>query len=229
MDSRRADFDTSVDSSSQSLSAVANDLALNSFRERLLEPALLHFGWPPDQPLTLYSSADIPDRELQSCYELIRSSLKAEYRASSWGWSGKKKLKEMKEDHMRYLTVHQQLPASTDHNPASPRLLGFLSFMLTVEDDIEVVYCYEVHLVPELRGQGLGAKLMRIMEHVGKMAGVSKSMLTVFTSNPGAQNFYDRLGYTLYDEEAPAPKKRLRSRTTEEAKPTFVILAKDLD
>lgn len=131
---------------------------------------------------------------------------------------------------MRFIVL-RQTTGSTAQSPLQEKsfgVLGFLSFMLTVEDDIEVVYCYEIHLSEGVRGRGLGVTLMGIMEEVGLAAGMSKSMLTVFTSNVNAQKFYERIGYTLYDEEAPPPRKRLRSRTTTEHKPTFVILAKDL-
>lgn len=101
---------------------------------------------------------------------------------------------------------------------------GFLSFMLTYEDGREVVYCYEIHLSPALRGCGLGGHLMRMLEGIGWKVGVEKAMLTVFVANEGAIEFYSRLGYEE-DEYSPRPRK-LRNGIIKKA--DYVILSKRL-
>lgn len=101
---------------------------------------------------------------------------------------------------------------------------GFLSFMLTYEDGYEVVYCYEIHLGPQLRGSGVGKRLMGLMEEVGRAAGVVKAMLTVFVENEAALRFYEKLGYEV-DESSPAPRK-LRNGVVKN--PTYHILSKSL-
>ncbi|KAJ9627000.1 N alpha-acetyl-transferase [Taxawa tesnikishii (nom. ined.)] len=83
---------------------------------------------------------------------------------------------------------------------------GFLSFMLTHEDGFEVVYIYEIHLRPALRSLGLGAHLMKLVEHLGHGVGVQKSMLTCFRSNEAAEEWYRRRGYEE-DENSPREKK----------------------
>ena len=101
---------------------------------------------------------------------------------------------------------------------------GFLSFMLTYEDGYEVIYCYEIHLSPQLQGTGLGKRLMAMMEEVGKKARVEKAMLTVFKANNAAMRFYERLGYEE-DEYSPRPRK-LRGGVVKE--PDHMILSKPL-
>lgn len=110
---------------------------------------------------------------------------------------------------MRYLLVRKHSPSRPPvESDDSPYLaLGFLSFMITLDDDYEypVLYIYEIHLSSELRSCGLGAHLMQIAEHIGRGVGVAKTMLTVFTSNTAAQRFYRRLEYSQ-DEISPEPR-----------------------
>ena len=101
---------------------------------------------------------------------------------------------------------------------------AFLSFMLTYEDGHEVIYCYEVHLPPSLRGCGLGGHLMRMMEGIGMKVGVEKAMLTVFVANEAAIRFYSGLEYQE-DEYSPKPRT-LRNGVIKRA--DYVILSKSL-
>jgi N-alpha-acetyltransferase 40 len=73
-------------------------------------------------------------------------------------------------------------------------VVGFLSFMLTIEDDYPVIYCYEIHLQPYMRGCGLGRHLMGLVEEIGRRVGVDKAMLTVFLRNKDGMKFYERIG-----------------------------------
>ena len=85
--------------------------------------------------------------------------------------------------------------SDTDEEAESKgEILGFLSFMLTVEDDYPVIYCYEIHLSPSTRGCGLGKHLMGLIEEIGGKVGVEKAMLTVFLRNNVGMKFYERIG-----------------------------------
>lgn len=101
---------------------------------------------------------------------------------------------------------------------------GFLSFMLTWEDGIEVIYCYEIHLSERVRGKGVGKRLMGLLEEVGRKAEVEKAMLTVFKRNEKAVGFYEGLGYVV-DEVSPRPKK-LRGGVAKEV--DYLIMSKEL-
>ncbi len=122
---------------------------------------------------------------------------------------------------LRYLLVKTTV---SEGSTETEELVGFLSFMLTYEDEYEVIYCYEIHLKPQLRGSGIGKQLMAIMEDMGRKAGVVKAMLTVFVENKAALGFYEKLGYGT-DEYSPAPKN-LRNGVIK--KPTYLILSKSL-
>ncbi|PWY86080.1 acyl-CoA N-acyltransferase [Aspergillus heteromorphus CBS 117.55] len=94
-------------------------------------------------------------------------------------------------------------------------ILGFLSFMITYEDGLEVIYCYEVHVTPSMRGQGIGRRLLASMMEIGRRIGMEKAMLTVFKANVSAQRLYEALGLVT-DESSPRPR-RLRNGMVKEA------------
>lgn len=112
---------------------------------------------------------------------------------------------------MKYMILRQvsgphESGTTGEETSASPDFQGFLSFMVTYEDGIEVIYCYEVHLLPSAQGRGLGELLMRRVAEVGRRVGLEKAMLTVFKSNDKANRLYRRLGFDV-DEYSPRPRK----------------------
>ncbi|KAI9838728.1 MAG: hypothetical protein M1837_002431 [Sclerophora amabilis] len=205
----------------------------------------------PKYEVTFESSASIHGRDLSACFDLIQETSADIYAKSDVGWSPAKKRKEMQLPDMRYLLVkeskkqsspdheHESVfaPSSLNSGPATRsnqsseaasearQLAGFLSFMPTYEDGKEVVYCYELHLSPLLRGKGVGKKLMSQMEDVGRQIGVCKAMLTVFVDNENGLRFYERVGY-VEDEFSPAP---IRLRNGKVKKASYVILSKALE
>jgi ribosomal protein S18 acetylase RimI-like enzyme len=121
--------------------------------------------------------------DFKACFELIESTSRENYKMSSVGWSAAKKKKEMILPDMRYLLFR-----------VNAEVKGFLSFMVTYEDGCEVIYCYELHLQPSLRGNGVGRRLIEVMEHIGRKVKIEKAMLTVFDDNEGGLRFYEKLG-----------------------------------
>ena len=101
---------------------------------------------------------------------------------------------------MRYLVVRRS---------GQPQILGFASCMLTYEDGKEVIYLYEIHLMDQLRGVGLGRYLIELVSGIGRNAGVEKMMLTVFNRNTQAAEWYSRLGFS--NDEFQPEAKTLRS------------------
>ncbi|KJZ71548.1 hypothetical protein HIM_09086 [Hirsutella minnesotensis 3608] len=103
------------------------------------------------------------------------------------------------------------------------RVAGFTSMMATFEDGEPVVYCYEIHLEPELQGTGLGALLMGLVARAGEgVATVRKTMLTCFVRNERGRRFYERLGYAV-DEASPRERKLRGGRVVV---PDYVILSR---
>lgn len=158
---------------------------------------------PPLEPpysdqydLHFHTAASVPNDLFDHCFDLVETTQKHLYGRSPKGWRPKSKRREMKHPAMRYLILTSKPTGD---------LQGFLSCMITIEDDELVVYCYELHLVEAARGKGLGEVLMRRMEGFGRRAGMRKGMLTVFMENVGARRFYERVGYTR-DPYTPEPR-----------------------
>ena len=170
--------------------------------------------------ISLETPSSISSDDLHTCLNLITSTSSQDYAASSSGWHPKQKLKEMRLPDLRYMLIRE---VTTDTNPL-PLIKGFAAFMLTYEDEEEVIYAYEIHLEEEVRGKGFGKRLMTIIEETGRRTGMAKSMLTVFVCNAAAMEFYERLGYRI-DEFSPEPRK-LRNGVVKE--PDYHILSKRL-
>lgn len=162
----------------------------------------------------------------------MRDTSSADYKASPEGWDPVRKRREMRLLDLRYVLLGRcsvgdegvGLGLPVDGVDLGLPVDGFLSFMLTWEDGVEVIYCYEIHLDGCVRGRGMGERMMGLLEEVGRKAEVEKAMLTVFKKNQAAVRFYERLGYEE-DEYSPRPKK-LRNGVVKEL--DYLIMSKSL-
>lgn len=138
----------------------------------------------------------ITNSELDACFSLVRATSQRDYEGSSRGWDPSAKREEMRHPDLRYILVKD----------AQAVLQGFTSLMPTIEEGQPVVYCYEIHLKPELRGTGLARLLVDMLETVAyNIDVVNKVMLTVFTCNKRAVEFYKKCGF-VRDEISPQPR-----------------------
>lgn len=184
--------------------------------------------------ISVHTASTIPATDLESCFKLIELTSSAAYKDSSMGWSASEKRKEMKLPDMKYMILRRRATANIpngyenvegdDQSSDTGEFAGFIEFMVTYEDGYEVLYCYEIHLMPEVQSQGLGEELMERFERIGRAIGLEKAMLTVFKSNSRALKFYMRVGYTE-DESSPRPRK-LRNGNVKEA--DYMIMSKSL-
>lgn len=155
----------------------------------------------------------LADADLDACFSLVEETSRRDYEGSSRGWDAPSKRREMRDADLRYVLVK---------DPSS-QVQAFASLMPTLEEGQPVVYCYEIHLRPALRGTGLAGRLMRMLEAVAAATGVAeKVMLTVFTCNARAGGFYRRCGFER-DGISPQPR-RLRGGTVK--MPDYEILSK---
>ncbi len=102
----------------------------------------IHPGTGAKYSLTLSQPARLEEDDLTACFDLVEETSGADYRASANGWQPVGKRKEMMSDELRYILVKD----------ADGCLKGFTSLMPCYEEGQPVVYCYEIHLKPELRG-----------------------------------------------------------------------------
>ncbi|PNY24538.1 N-acetyltransferase [Tolypocladium capitatum] len=163
--------------------------------------------------MSLARPADLSDGELDVCFRLLDETSGDDYRNSSVGWHPAAKKKEMRSPDLRYVLVKD----------GTGEVKGFTSMMPTFENGEPVVYCYEIHLGPDLRGTGLARQLMGYLgaaaEHIPSVA---KVMLTCFASNARARAFYQRLGFAV---DAFSPRER-RLRGGRVVVPDYVILSR---
>ncbi|KAK6508496.1 hypothetical protein TWF506_010584 [Arthrobotrys conoides] len=208
--------------SSPSLIVQTNSLSLEELKSRFLDPSLLTFATNTrnvtlqSYNIELFKSSTLPSEVFDNCFDLLEANMSAAYKATSKGWNPRKKKEEMKHPAMRYLVL------TVVDAGDKPSFVGFLEFMITEEEGSEVIYTYELDVLPEYQKLGLGKKLLDVAEEFGRRVGVEKAMLTVFDSNKGARRFYEREGYDL-DEISPEPKV-LRNGTIKPS--TYHILSK---
>ncbi|KAJ9150340.1 N-alpha-acetyltransferase 40 [Pleurostoma richardsiae] len=163
--------------------------------------------------ISLSRSSRTAEKDLDSCFRLIEETSRPDYEKSSMKWQPDKKLREMRSVDLRYIIVRDRAGS----------VQGFTSLMPTFEEGQPVVYCYEIHLMPELRGTGIAALLMSFLETVAaNLPPIQKIMLTCFLSNKRALGFYNRLGFGI-DEISPK-ERNLRSGRT--FMPDYVIMSK---
>ncbi|KAF0327885.1 hypothetical protein K4K61_006226 [Colletotrichum sp. SAR11_59] len=190
-------------------------------KDHLQQPSADWASWthPATQKvytLALKSPAKMSVAEMQACFDMVEYTSGADYRASSWGWKPAAKIKEMRSPELRYVLVKEG---------DSQRLCGFTSLMPTFEEGEAVVYCYEIHLLEELRGTGMGRKLMDYLVAVAEsIPSVEKVMLTCFVANKAARGFYEKLGF---ERDATSPVERTL-RFGKVFVPDYVIMSRKI-
>ena len=73
------------------------------------------------------------------------------------------------------------------------RVVGFCAFWLVVDE----IHINNVAVLPELRGQGMGTRLMSHVLQEARHLGARRATLEVRASNEGARRLYERLGFYL--------------------------------
>ena len=84
------------------------------------------------------------------------------------------------------------------------RIVGFAAFMFDIEDKRPVLYLYELQVIKDYQHYGLGHFLMSLLEQIAKNVGMSHVMLTVFTHNEIAMNFYLKKCSYVIDSFSPS-------------------------
>ncbi|HSC85011.1 MAG TPA: N-acetyltransferase [Pseudomonas sp.] len=82
----------------------------------------------------------------------------------------------------------------------TPLARGLQMEMLVRPPARDVWYLAHLGVRPELRGQGIGERLIQHLLEQGRAAGYRQTGLDVAASNPRAQKLYERLGFTVQVE-----------------------------
>ena len=119
-----------------------NDTLMSSRTDPAWQDEWEHPNTREEYQLGFVRASKLTEADLEACLALVEETSRPDYENSTKGWQPAKKRKEMKSADLRYILVKD--PEDT--------LRGFTSLMLTYEEGQPVVYCYEIHLKPELQG-----------------------------------------------------------------------------
>ncbi|CAI0551776.1 unnamed protein product [Linum tenue] len=113
-----------------------------------------------------------------------------------WPEEEKVKRREMVSPEARYIFVKEESPEADNDKTAA--FVGFVHFRFTLEEEIPVLYVYEIQLESRVQGKGLGKFLMQLVELIARKSCMSAVVLTVQKANVAAMNFYtSKLRYTI--------------------------------
>ncbi len=147
--------------------------------------------------LVYHTPATLPTAWKEPVFEIFEANMEAQYR-QNWGYYEDKKRNEIFGKEARYLVaVQQDKPVGFMH----------LRFELDAEEEppVGVLYVYEIQLTPAVQRQGLGARMMSVVEAMATQLHMKKLKLTVFKTNTVALDFYQKkLGYGV---DASSPSK----------------------
>lgn len=132
---------------------------------------------------------------------------------SEWLVEEKVKRREMVAPEARYIFVQEGI-ANTNFNKKTMELIagktstsclenngplvGFVHYRFIVEEDMPVLYVYELQLEPRVQGKGLGKFLMQLIELIAHKNRMGAVMLTVQKENLFAMNFYiNKMRYNI--------------------------------
>ncbi|KAK8470432.1 hypothetical protein PHAVU_004G146400 [Phaseolus vulgaris] len=139
---------------------------------------------------------------------------------SEWPEQEKVKRREMVAHDAHYVFVHEVANSNADEMTTmltaaetstscclenSGPLVGFVQYRFVSEEEIPVLYVYELQLEPRVQGKGLGKFLMQLLEFMAQKNCMSAVMLTVQKANVLAVDFYiSKLRYII---SATSPSK----------------------
>ncbi|CAN8292650.1 unnamed protein product [Cochlearia groenlandica] len=159
--------------------------------------------------LSVYLESGRGDRLSSPLKQYIRNLLTTnmeEFYGSDWPVQAKAKRKDMSSPDARYIFVRERRRYGKGYETSSQRvhiercnrIAGFVHYRFTLEEEMPVLYVYEIQLESRIQGKGLGEFLMQLMELIASKNRMSAIMLTVQTSNSLAMSFYmSKLGYRI--------------------------------
>ncbi|XP_065219269.1 N-alpha-acetyltransferase 40 [Planococcus citri] len=142
--------------------------------------------------LSCHPVTELDKQTKEAIFDLERDNMKQLYEDCDWGWHEKKKREEMFDDRARYLIA----------KAPDGKLVAFSHYRFDLDFDIEVLYCYELQLVPETRRKGLGKFMLQILELIAFSNNMKKVVLTVLKNNLEAMQFFKVMNYEA-DETSP--------------------------
>jgi len=126
-------------------------------------------------------------------FDLTKRNMETLYETSDWGWKDKEKKEELSEESAWYLVGKDQ-----DGNN-----VAFVHFRFDLEDDVEVLYLYEIQMEKQIRRKGLGRFLVTALTLMAKKYEMEKVLCTVFQHNHDSMKFFKETCRFEVDETSP--------------------------
>ncbi|ETW07906.1 hypothetical protein H310_02314 [Aphanomyces invadans] len=140
------------------------------------------------------NAQQLSEAERRQIEGVFRENMQELYENSTWGFDMEKKRVELFEDAARYIVV-ERTPGQID---------AFLHFRFVEDEGDAVVYVYEIQVGPGMQRQGLGKRLMQLLQLIGRKYKMKLILLTVFKSNIAAMKFYtEKMGFVI-DDTSPS-------------------------
>ncbi|GAB5035067.1 n-alpha-acetyltransferase 40-like [Nannochloropsis oceanica] len=173
--------------------------------------------------LVYHTRASLPTSWKELLFALFEANMEEQYK-SNWGYREGEKRSEIFASESRYLVAvlpsskmtqkedgEQQQQQAQTQDSGTP--VGFVHLRFVLDDDedppVAVLYVYEIQLAPSVQRQGLGARMMAVVEAMAVKLRMKKLKLTVFKSNKAALDFYEKkLGYVV-DGTSPSRNRLL--------------------
>lgn len=135
---------------------------------------------------------ELKDRHeyFEECYKLIRK-LRGLYIGSGMGWNAREKKEEMAQTGMKYILLVE-----------AGKVIAFCSYLNDYEDELNVVYLYELHVSKTHQRGGLGKLLLDKTVSAARESNVPYVMLTAFRHNKNAVSFYQKNGFSFHDDNS---------------------------
>uniref|UniRef100_A0A336LVB1 N-alpha-acetyltransferase 40 n=1 Tax=Culicoides sonorensis TaxID=179676 RepID=A0A336LVB1_CULSO len=137
--------------------------------------------------------SDLDPKVVKWAFKLAERNVGNYFKTCKEGWQPKIKQNDLNKNWARYLIA---VDKSTKKNVA------YTMFRFDLDYGSSVLYCYEMQVESEYQRKGLGAFMMKALEHIVQHFKMEKLVLTVLKNNPDAVKFYHRLGYKK-DETSP--------------------------
>ncbi|XP_022774882.1 N-alpha-acetyltransferase 40 isoform X2 [Durio zibethinus] len=132
----------------------------------------------------------------QCIQNLLKANMEGLY-GFEWAAEEKVKRREMVAPEAHYIFVHWNANEMMKDSSPTPSL-GFLHYRFTLEEEIPVLYLYELQLDSSVQGKGLGKFLMQLIELIAQENRMGAVVLTVQKSNSLAMKFYiSKLRYVV--------------------------------
>lgn len=155
------------------------------------------------------NSESLSFEEMNDIFCLLKANMEQLYENTDWGWKDDVKLAELSHKDARYLIVRD----------LNRKIVGFSHFRFDVEQNLPILYCYELQIHDDYQRKGLGRHMMNILSLFAFEFKLLKIVLTVFKNNLVGINFY--MNSLLFKKDATCP-------FAEEAK-CYMILRKSID